>query len=82
MDYLTYKIFKNGRKTYLVFDDISGHEVEYKIVANRHFKVRSDNLVVDEGVVFDGTDLYWFADDAPKENYKGYKVVKVVYVRR
>lgn len=80
MDYLVYKVFKDGRKTYLVFEETRGHEVEYKIVSNRRFKERSDNLIVANGYVLEGTDLYWSVKDMP-DDLRGKTVtpVKVVY---
>lgn len=82
LDYLHYKVFKDGRKAYLVFDYEGFYytDVEYKIVANQHFKVKHDDLVVRHGIVFDDTDLYWEDDKGiPRRRYKSHKKVVVVY---
>ena len=84
LDYLHYVLFKDGRKAYLVFD-YEGYDytdVEYKIVANQHFKVKHDDLIVRQGIVFDDEYLYW-SDDKDvsklKRHYKTHKKVVVVY---
>lgn len=76
------QIFKGEKnKTYVVLPiDKDWIECEYEIEGNKLLKAKCSDLVVANGYVLEGKDLYWSVKDMP-DDLKGKTVtpVKVVY---
>ena len=75
------KIFKNGKKTYVVMPiNKDWIDVEYEIEANKYLKKKCSDLELKDGYVLNGKSLYWSIKDMPND-LRGSKVtpVKVVY---
>ena len=76
------QVFKGDRnKSYIVIPvDKDWIDCEYEIEGNKLLKAKCSDLVLTDGYVLNGKDLYWSVKDMP-DDLSGKKVVpvKVVY---